>query len=51
MGCVVWFGVLWDSAMCNLYSNVMYMALGVMWNGVPRCGVIGCELWCDVACD
>ena len=24
--------------------------MGVMWNGVPRCGVIGCELWCDVKC-
>ena len=45
MQCRMWCGlecVLWDSVMCNLYFNVvMCMAwckVGVMWNGVPRCG-------------
>ena len=25
--------------------------VGVMWNGVPKCGGVNrCELWCDVKC-
>ena len=56
----VWCGlecVLWDShVMCNLYLNVVTCMwnVGVMWNGVLRCGgAIWCELYgvkCGVMC-
>ena len=37
---------MWWCAWCGARWNV-----GVMWNGVPRCGgTIWCELWCDVKC-
>ena len=46
------------TVVCNLYLNVVVCAwrgarwnVGVMWNGVPRCGgVIWCTLWFDVKC-
>ena len=35
--CCAWCGVRWN--------------VGVMWNGVPKCGGVNrCELWCDVKC-
>ena len=55
-------GVVWN-ACCGIVWCVIYILMwwcawrgarckvGMMWNGVPRCGgVIWCELWCDVKC-
>ena len=51
--CTVRCGIVW----CVIYIWMWWWAwcgarwnVGVMWNGVPRCVAIWCELWCNVKC-